>query len=308
VDAVDTNKELGEFLTSRRARITPERSGLPFYGANRRVPGLRRDEVALLAGVSTQYYTRLERGNAGGVSDSVLEALARALQFDEAERSHLFDLARAARSTTRAPRRRTQPQLRPSIQRILASMSTPAFIRNGRLDVLGTNPLGRALYAPVFTDPSRQTNLARFCFLDGRAADFYPDWDDAANTTVALLRTEAGADPHNPALTGLVGELATRSDDFRTRWARHDVRLHRTGTKTFRHPVVGDLSLAFDAMERPADPGLTMTVYSAEPGSDSAQALAFLASWEAPPEHAKVAPEGTCEERTARRGTESSGT
>jgi transcriptional regulator with XRE-family HTH domain len=282
VDAVDTRKELGAFLASRRAKITPQQAGLPIYGGNRRVPGLRREELALLAGVSSEYYTRLERGNSGGVSDSVLDALARALKLDEAERSHLFDLARAARSSGREPRRRAQPQVRPSVQRILDSMTTtPAFVRNGRLDVLAVNPLGHALYAPVFDDPARPANLARFCFLSPHAADLYPNWDDAADTSVALLRTEAGRDPHDRALVNLVGELTTRSDAFAIRWMRHDVRLHRTGIKHFRHPVVGELGLAFDAMELPADAGLTMTVYSAEPGSPAEEKLSLLASWSA---------------------------
>ena len=274
-------KELGGFLATRRAKITAEQAGLPVYGGNRRVPGLRREELALLAGVSVEYLTRVERGNATGVSDSVLEALARALQLDEAETSHLHDLARAARgSGTGEPRRRAQPRVRPSIQRILDSMTnTPAFVRNGRLDVVAINPLGQALYAPVFDAPARPANLARFCFLDPRAGDLYPNWDDAADTSVNLLRTEAGRDPHNKALTGLVGELATRSDAFRTRWARHDVRLHSTGRKRFCHPVVGELALAFDAMELPADPGLTLTAYSAEPGTPAEEKLHLLASW-----------------------------
>jgi transcriptional regulator with XRE-family HTH domain len=284
---VDTRQELRDFLASRRARVTPDRAGLPVYGSHRRVPGLRREEVALLAGVSVEYYTRLERGNAAGASDDVLEALARALQLDEAERAHLFDLARALRERVRDPRRRAQPKVRPSVQRILDAMTTaPAFVRNGRLDVLAINALGLALYAPVFDQPARPANFARFCFLDPRAADFYPDWNEAANTTVALLRTEAGRDPHNRALTDLVGELATRSEGFRTLWARHDVRLHHTGVKRFHHPVVGELTLAFDALDLPAETGLTLTAYSAEPGSPSEQALAFLASWAAAPDRA----------------------
>jgi transcriptional regulator with XRE-family HTH domain len=279
---VDTRKELGEFLASRRARITPQQAGLTLYGGNRRVPGLRRQEVAMLAGLSVEYLTRLERGNTSGVSDSVLDALARALQLDEAETSHLFDLARAARSSSREPRRQPQSRVRPSVQRILDSMTTtPAFVRNGRLDILAINSLGRALYAPVFDDPARPANLARFCFLDPRAGELYPNWEDAADTSVNLLRTEAGRDPYNKALTNLVGELATRGDAFRARWARHDVRLHRTGLKHFRHPVVGTLALAFDAMELPADPGLTLTAYSAEPGTPDEEKLRLLASWAA---------------------------
>ena len=289
--AVDTTKDLGEFLVSRRAKIGPEQAGLTLYGGTRRVPGLRRQEVAMLAGLSVEYLTRLERGNAQGVSDSVLDALARALQLDEAESSHLFDLARAARGSRREARRQPQSRVRASVRRILDSMTTtPAFVRNGRLDILASNALGRALYAPVFDDTGRPANLARFCFLDPRAFELYPSWDDAADTSVALLRTEAGRDPYNKDLTNLVGELATRSDAFRTRWARHDVRLHRTGLKHFRHPVVGELALAFDAMELPADPGLTLTAYSAEPGTPAEEKLRLLASWAATVEQKEPTP------------------
>jgi transcriptional regulator with XRE-family HTH domain len=235
VVGVDNRAEIRQFLATRRAKLTPEQVGLPAGGGTRRVPGLRREEVAVLAGVSTDWYIRLEKGHISGVSEDVLDAVARALQLDEAERAHLFDLARAARPT-RAPRRQNRNQVRPSLQRVVDSMlSTPAFVRNGRLDLLAINTLGRALYAPVFDDPARPANLARFNFLDPRARDFYPNWDDAAHTSVALLRTEAGRDPHNRDLTNLVGELATRSDEFRTRWAAHNVRLHQRGIKTFHH-------------------------------------------------------------------------
>ena len=279
---MDNRREVREFLGSRRARISPEQAGVLRYGQRRRVPGLRREEVAQLAGVSVDYYTRLEKGDLSGASESVLHAIAEALRMDEAERAHLFDLAHAARSGAREPRRRSQPALRPSLQRILDSMTTtPAFIRNGRLDVLAANTLGRALYAPVFADPTLSGNLARFCFLHPRATAFYPDWDDAANTTVAILRTEAGRDPYDRQLSDLVGELSIRSDAFRTRWAAHDVRLHRTGTKHFDHPDVGDLELAFDALELPGQTGLTLTAYTAEPGSPSEDKLTLLASWSA---------------------------
>lgn len=287
---MENRNEIRQFLVSRRARITPEQAGLPVYGGNRRVPGLRREEVALLAGVSVDYYTRLERGNLSGVSDSVLEALARALQLDEAERAHLFDLARAANTTPRTRRRATQQRVRPGVQRILDAMTdAPAFVRNGRLDILAANRLGYALYSPVFDDPARPANLARFAFLDPRATDFYPDWEGAANTTVALLRTEAGRDPYDRGLSDLVGELSTRSEIFRTRWAAHNVRFHHTGVKHFHHPVVGDLSLTFEAMELPADTGLTLTAYSAEPGSASRDALNLLASWSATLDQAETA-------------------
>jgi len=281
---VDNRSEVREFLGTRRAKITPDQAGVPLFGQRRRVPGLRREEVAQLAGLSTDYYTRLEKGNLGGASDGVLESIARALQLDDAERGHLFDLARAARAGAREPRRRPlSQQVRPSIQHLLDSMTTAvAFVRNGRLDILGINPLGRAFYTPVLDRAAGPANLARYCFLDPSAVEFYPDWEEAADTTVALLRTEAGRDPHNRALTDLVGELATRSDAFRVRWAAHDVRLHHTGVKRFRHPVVGDLTVGFNAMALPVDPGLTLTVYTAEPGSPAEEKLCLLASWAAP--------------------------
>jgi transcriptional regulator with XRE-family HTH domain len=281
VENVDNRAEIREFLSTRRAKVTPDQAGLASGGTRRRVPGLRREEVAVLAGVSTEWYTRLEKGNIRGVSDDVLHAVARALQLDEAERLHLFNLARAAKPTTPA-RRRSQPPVRPSIIRLLAAMaSAPAFVRNGRLDVLAINPLGQALYSPAYEQPERPVNLARFAFLDPRSTDLYPDWNEAANTTVALLRSEAGRDPYNRELTDLIGELATRSDEFRVRWAAHNVLLHRTGTKHFLHPVVGAIDVAFDSMDLLADTGLTLTAYSAEPGTPSQDALKLLASWAA---------------------------
>ena len=278
---MDNRAEIREFLASRRAKVTPEQVGLPTGGGKRRVPGLRREEVAVLAGVSTDWYTKLEKGHINGVSADVLDAVARALQLDEAERAHLFNLARAARPD-RTPRRRGQSRVRPSVQRILDSMvTTPAFVRNGRLDLVAINALGRALFSPAFEDPVRPANLARFNFLDPAARDFYPDWNNSANTTVALLRTEAGRDPHNKDLADLIGELATRSDAFRVRWAAHDVRLHRSGVKHFHHPAVGTVELSFEALDLPADTGLTLTAYTAEPDSPSEDRLRLLASWAA---------------------------
>ena len=273
-----------EFLTSRRAKITPEQAGLRTYGGTRRVPGLRREEVALLAGVSVDYYTRLERGSAAGASESVLEALARALQLDEAERAHLFDLARATQPTPR--RRRQAPQrVRPSVQRILDAITGgPAFVRNGRMDLLAANRLGRAFYSQHFDSPHRPANSARFIFLDQRATDFYVDWEQVATDAVAVLRSEAGRDPYDRDLSDLVGELSTRSDTFRTRWAAHNVRFHDSGSKRFHHPVVGELSLTFETMQLAADAGLMLFVYTAEPGSRSEEALNLLASWTATPD------------------------
>ena len=193
---MDTRTEIREFLTSRRAKITPDQVGLTAYG-RRRVPGLRREEVAVLAGVSAPYYTRLERGDMSGVSESVLEALARALQLDDAERAHLFDLARAAGPLAKRRRRAAPKQIRPSVQRLLdAITSAPALVQNGRLDVLAANQLGRALYSEMFRDPTRPLNHARFTFLNPRAPDVYPDRERAANDVVALLRAEASRDPY----------------------------------------------------------------------------------------------------------------
>jgi transcriptional regulator with XRE-family HTH domain len=281
---MDTRDQIRQFLTSRRAKITPQEAGLPAYGANRRVKGLRRQEVAMLADVSVEYYAKLERGNLAGVSDSVLEAISRALHLDEAERAHLFDLAKTAhRHGSRQPRRKTaKPQVRPGVLRLLGTITDgPAFVRNGRLDLLAVNDLGRALYSPVFANPANRDNLARFRFLDPASNDFYPDSEDSASVTTNLLRTEAGRDPYNSELTELIGELSTRSQDFRTLWATHDVRLHHTGAKRFHHPVVGELTLAFEAMPLPADPGLTLTAYHAEPGTPSHDGLKLLASWAA---------------------------
>jgi transcriptional regulator with XRE-family HTH domain len=281
---VDNRTEVREFLVSRRAKISPEQAGLP-AGDNRRVPGLRRAEVAALAGVSIEYYAKLERGVLAGVSTGVLDAIARALRLDDAERAHLFDLAQAANgSGLLRPRRRRARQWTPhrSLQWTLDAVTAgPAFVRNGRMDLLATNRLARAFYDRVYADPQRPPNLARFTFLDEAAHDFYPDWDSAADICVAILRTEAGRDPRDKDLHDLVGELCTRSAEFRTRWGTHDVRHHGTGAKRFRHHVVGDLTLAYEGLEMAAEPGLTLTVYAAEPGSPSEDALRLLASWAA---------------------------
>jgi transcriptional regulator with XRE-family HTH domain len=279
---VDPTEDIAEFLTSRRARVTPEQVGLPTYGA-RRVPGLRREEVATLAGVSVEYYKRLERGNASGVSDSVLDALASALQLDDAERAHLHDLARAV-DPSAAPRRRpAQQRIRPVVQRILDSVSAPAIARNSRVDYLAANQLGRALYAPLFESREQPANSARFAFLDPVAQDFFLDWERVAKDLVAHLRSEAGRNPYDRGLSDLVGELSTRSDEFRTWWGAHNVRFHQTGSKRIHHPVVGDLEVNYEVMALAADDGLTISVYSAEPDSRSQETLDLLASWTATP-------------------------
>ena len=288
---MDARTEIREFLTSRRARITPEEAGLNSYGA-RRVPGLRREEVAVLAGVSVPYYTRLERGDMSGASEGVLEALARALQLDDAERAHLYDLARAAHPAgVRPRRRRSQPRIRPAVQWTLdAITAAAAYVGNDRLDILASNQLGRALFSEIHASPARPPNHARFVFLDPRSQVFYPDWERAARETAAILRSAAGRDPHDRDLTDLVGELATQSDAFRTHWAAHNVRFHVTAVKQLRHPVVGDLELSFNRLDLAADNGLTLFAYAAEPGSRSEEALNLLGSWAATADRPESAP------------------
>lgn len=229
---VTVKDEVRDFLTTRRARVTPREAGLTVFGANRRVPGLRREEVAMLAGVSADYYIRLERGNLAGVSEQVLDALARALRLDDAERAHLFDLARASAGPVRGSRR--------------AAVSS--------------------------------VNLARLLFLDDRAPAFFLDWETVADDAAAALRAEAGRNPHDKSLTSLVGELATRSDEFRTRWARHNVKHHRRATKRLHCSLVGELTVDGEALELTGD-GLVIITYTAEPDSPSAAALRFLSSW-----------------------------
>jgi transcriptional regulator with XRE-family HTH domain len=288
---VDNRNEIRDFLTSRRGKITPEQAGLPAYGGRRRVSGLRREEVALLAGVSVDYYTRLERGDLKGVSDTVLDAVSSAPHLDEPERAHLINLAQAANSTKRVRRRPPQDGVRPTIQRILDAMAgTPAHVRNSRRDILTANRLGYALYSELYLDPARPVNVARFIFLNPRARTFFIDWPTAANDIVAALRAEAGKNPYDRELSDLVGELSTRSNEFATRWAAQNVRFHRSGFKAIHHPIVGDLYLTFEVMDLPADPGLSLIVYSAEPGSGSQDALRLLASWTADEEEPTAAP------------------
>lgn len=274
---MDGKDEVRDFLVTRRERLTPEAVGLPRWGAHRRVKGLRREEVALIAWVSVDYYTRLERGNLGGVSESVLTALAEALRLDEAESAHLFDLARAATGSSRT-RRRPSGQVRPPVQWLLDRMAdSPAYVRNARTDLLAANALGRALYAPVFAMP--RPNLARFVFLDPAAPELFPDWDEVSAQAAALLRTLAGQYPHDKAMHDLVGELAARSERFSTLWAAHNVRQHRTGTKRVHHPIVGAMTLTYESLALSADEGLTLNAYAAEPGGPDAEALNLLIQW-----------------------------
>jgi transcriptional regulator with XRE-family HTH domain len=285
---VDNRSDIRDFLATRRARLTPQQVGLAAGGGRRRVPGLRREEVAVLAGVSTEWYARLEKGHIGGVSEEVLEAVARALRLTDDERIHLLNLARAARPAVSGRRRRKPDPVPPQVQWLLDAMTMcAAFVSNGRLDVVAASPLGRALYAPVFdggaVGPRGEVNLARYLFLDRGAQEFYEDWDGAADTTVALLRAEAGRDPHGEPLRELVGELSTLSTEFRTRWAAHDVRIHHSGVKRFRHPAVGTVELTYQSLDLPmtAQVAHSLAVYVAEPGTTSEDRLRLLASWAA---------------------------
>jgi len=316
---MDNRTQVREFLASRRARITPQQAGLPAYGGHRRVTGLRREEVALLAGVSIDYYVRMERGSLSGASDGVLEGVARALQLDDAERDHLFDLARGSQPQPARLRRSREPGVTASVQQVLDAIgNAPAWVRNARHDMLAANRLARALYAPLLAGPRRPANNARFVYLDPASRDFFADWDRAADDIAAMLRSEAGRNPYDkklvelnfeamelpssPGLTLLVytapqGSPTADSLKLLAGWAAHNVRFHRTGHKKLHHPVVGDLDLSFEAMELPSQPGLTLLVYTAPQGSPTADSLSLLASWAATTEQAG---ESTGREKQAR--------
>ncbi|MBE8523964.1 helix-turn-helix domain-containing protein [Amycolatopsis sp. H6(2020)] len=291
---MDNRDEVSAFLKSRRAKITPEQAGLPVYG-QRRVPGLRRAEVAALAGVSVEYYTRLERGNLGGVSDSVLDALAQALRLDDIERDHLHVLARAANTGPPRVRRRPKtPTVRPSVLRLIDGLhDQPAYVHNNRLDILAVNPLARALHHEALEQ--YPANTARYVFLDPRSTRFYPDWERVAHDGVGALRVAVAKHPYDRELSNLIGELSTRSDAFRILWGAHDVHVFTEGVKRFHHPAVGDMELVHETLDLPGEGGLSITVYSADPGTPAADALKLLASWAATQEQDSAA---------ARPGTE----
>ena len=275
---MDQRDEVAGFLRTRRDRVTPEQAGL-IGGGRRRVPGLRREEVATLADISVDYYARMERGDLLGVSPEILDAVAHALRLDEAETDHLHDLARAADPVASRRRPRVDPVVRPGLQRFIdATVGAAVWVRDRRMDAVTANALGRALYAPVVDDLAAHGNLARFVFLSPAAATFFPDWEDNADGVVATMRGYAGQNPRDRRLTDLVGELVTRSAEFRVRWAAHDVRHHRTGVKRIRHPQVGDLELTYEAMALPGNPDWTMFGYTAEPGSASEDRLRLLGS------------------------------
>jgi transcriptional regulator with XRE-family HTH domain len=284
---MDSISEVRDFLRTRRERITPQQAGLPDFGGSRRVKGLRREELALVSGMSVDYYIRLERGNLTGVSESVLESLSRALQLDDAEHAHLFDLARTQNASATTRRKTPTSRVRPNVQRMLDSMTVPAWVRNGRSDFLAGNTLARALYAPLFLNPAGTPNTARFAFLDPRGKDFWVDWDSVAADMVAVLRAEGARSPYDKGLTDLIGELSTRSEVFRQLWAAHSVMRHLNGAKRMHHPEVGELDLTYEAMELSTDVGLTLIVYGAEPGSPSEERLRLLASLAATTEAAE---------------------
>jgi transcriptional regulator with XRE-family HTH domain len=290
---MDNHDDIGEFLISRRAKLTPDDVGLPDFGGRRRVPGLRREEVAMVAGISPEYYKRLERGTVNGVSEAVLDGISRALKLDEAEHAHLYDLVRAANAGAHPQRRlpTRKPQLSVSMRQTIDAMSTvPVFVQNGRLDAIATNRLGAALFSPMFDGSTTPVNAARFVFLNAQAQDFYRDWEANTRSIVALLRAEAGRAPYDRQLSDLIGELSTQSDLFRKLWGAHDVREHRTGIKSVHHPVVGDLDLTFQGLDLTSDRGLQMLVFSADPGSASDDGLQLLSNWAAtiPATHEKA--------------------
>lgn len=281
---MDNRGDLNAFLVSRRAKLGPVDAGLPDFGGRRRVPGLRREEVALLAGMSSEYYKRLERGNAQGVSEAVLDGISRALHLDDAEHAHLYELVRAANAGAHPRHRRVAraTRLTAAMQQTIDAMSTvPVFVQNGRLDAVAANRLGRAVFSVMFDNAQGPVNAARFLFLDRTAQAFYSDWEGNARQIVAVLRAEAGRSPHDRQLSDLVGELCTRSHYFAALWASHDVREHRDGVKKIHHPIVGPLDLTYQSMDLVSDRGLQMLVFTAAPGTASHDRLQLLASWEA---------------------------
>ncbi|WP_329173755.1 helix-turn-helix transcriptional regulator [Streptomyces sp. NBC_01477] len=266
---------VGDFLQSRRARIQPEDVGLPPYG-RRRVPGLRREEVAQLAGVSVDYYIRLEQGRGKNVSDAILDAVARVLRLDPTEHAHLRDLARPGRAAPAAP----SGGVRPGVRLLLDNMADcPAMVIDHRMDVLAWNALGDAVHG--FAGDASRRNMPRRVFLDPEAADLYPEWAAVAAETVAYLRFGAGRHPDDQRLTALIGELSMKSEHFRRLWADHLVREKTYGVKRISHPVVGELNLGYETLALPGDADRTVVVYTAPPGSGAAERLAVLASWSA---------------------------
>lgn len=274
--SVDNQAEVRDFLRTRRDRITPDQAGI-IGGGKRRVPGLRRDEVAVLAGMSVDYYARMERGNLSGVSAEILDGLARALMLDDTETEHLHDLAAAAQPSDGNRRKKhAGSTISPALQRFIDAADTiPTWVRNRRSDFVATNTLARAVFSPILDDRANQRNNARFTFLSPAARTYYPDWEQNATSMVAALRMSAGQHPRDRELTDLIGELVTRSDTFRTKWAAHDVRHHRAGTKRIQHPIVGELVFHYEGMELSDYPGHTLYAYVPE-NTDTERRLVSL--------------------------------
>jgi transcriptional regulator with XRE-family HTH domain len=280
---MDQSAELREFLRSRRARLSPADAGFPMTGTARRVPGLRREEVALLAGVSTDYYARLEQGRQLNVSETVLDAVARTLRLDATERAYLFELSRPKSRRAAGSRPQRPQRVRPGVHSVLRMLDdrSPALVLGRRMDVLASNLLARALITDFDALPHRERNLLRFMFLDGAARELYREWDRCAAEMVAALRMDAGRNPDDRLLNELVGELTIKSPEFRSWWADHNVREKTHGVKHYHHPLVGDMTLAYENVTFPGENGQTMCVYTVEPDSPSEAALQLLANWTA---------------------------
>jgi len=276
--ALDRRAELSEFLRSRRARLKPEDVGMPDFGRHRRVPGLRREELAQLAGVSVAYYTRLEQGNGRNVSAEVLDSIARALRLTDAEHNHLTHLAKPKQHKKRQAAR--PQQVRGSLRQLLDTIDgVPAYITGRRSDVLVWNRMAAAVFGDWSELPPQERNWARMVFLRPEYRELFVEWEQKAIDIVCLLRMDAGCHPDDPRLSALVGELSVKSEDFRRLWATHDVKEKSHGVKLLRHPLVGDLALQFESFRLIGDSELALVTYHAEPGSGSAEALRLLASW-----------------------------
>jgi len=289
---MEQNEELKEFLRSRRARLGPLDVAVDTTAGVRRVPGLRREEVARLAGVSPDYYSRLEQGRAARASDEVLDAVSRALRLDPTERAYLFQIARTPRRARRKPPARVQ-RVRPAVRRLLESVgdTVPAFVFGRRMDVLAMNPLAAALLVDFEALPPRDRNMLRHTFLDESARELYVDWSTVARANVEILRLDAGRHPDDPLLAELVGELSLKSREFRTWWADHNVQERSFGTKRYHHPLVGDLTVDYECLPLPGDPDQTLCLYTTEAGSPSENALRLLANWTAQPALAEGVPQ-----------------
>ncbi|MEN3537695.1 helix-turn-helix transcriptional regulator [Microbispora sp. ZYX-F-249] len=276
-----TNRELADFLRRARSQVDPARAGLPSDGRVRRVPGLRREEVAFLAGVSTDYYARLEQGRRITPSPAVVEAVGRALGLDDAGRAHLHDLIGLTTAPVR-PRTRGVQRVRPGLYQLLDALDgEPALVLGRRTDVLAANTMARALFTDFDRLPPRQRNYARWMFLDDDARSLFADWDVQARAAVESLRLDAGRDPDDQATVALIADLRERSREFAHWWEQHRVHQRTHGSKRLRHPLVGELTVEYETLSLPGDPDTTLFVYTAEAGSSSKRALELLASWTA---------------------------